>query len=64
MDAPWKEPMHYIFPLPRLQKRLDILAVYSKDMDLASDIKLPELANLTHGLVGAELEALCFKAKH
>ena len=39
--------------------RVEILRIHSRDMPLASDVDLAELARITPGFVGADLAALC-----
>ena len=49
-------------PIPDRNGRLEILEIYSRGMPLAADVDLPHLAEITHGFVGADLEALCREA--
>jgi len=42
--------------------RLEILEIHSRGMPLAEDVDLDRLAALTHGFVGADMEALCREA--
>jgi transitional endoplasmic reticulum ATPase len=42
--------------------RLAILKVHTKDMPLGKDVDLKELAKLTKGYVGADIESLCREA--
>ncbi len=42
--------------------REEILQVHSRGMPLAEDVNLKELADLTHGFVGADLATLCKEA--
>merc|ERR1712194_726864 len=39
--------------------RLEILRIHTKNMKLAADVKLEEIAGNTHGFVGADLAQLC-----
>jgi len=48
--------------VPDKQGRLSILKIHSRNMPLAKDVNLDEIAGLTHGFVGADLEALCKEA--
>lgn len=48
--------------IPDQQGRHDILKIHTKDMPLDSSIKMDELARVTHGFVGADLEALSKEA--
>ena len=45
-------------PIPDKNGRLEILEIHTRGMPLASDVSLEKLAQITHGFVGADLEAL------
>ncbi|NQT73938.1 MAG: CDC48 family AAA ATPase [Chloroflexi bacterium] len=45
--------------IPDKKGRLEVLEIYTRGMPLASDVDLGRLAEITHGFVGADLEALC-----
>ena len=49
-------------PIPDRGGRREILEVHSRGMPLASDLDMEHLAAITHGFVGADLEALCREA--
>ena len=49
-------------PIPDKNGRLEILEIHSRGMPLASDVDMPHVAEITHGFVGADLEALCREA--
>lgn len=49
-------------PIPDRHGRLDILEIHSRGMPLAEDVDMGHLAEITHGFVGADLEALCREA--
>ena len=49
-------------PIPGREGRLEILAIHSRGMPLAQDVELERMAAITHGFVGADLEALCREA--
>jgi len=49
-------------PIPDARGRRQILEVHSRGMPLAGDVDLDEIAGVTHGCVGADLEALCREA--
>ncbi len=42
--------------------RLEILRIHTKNMKLADDVDLEQVANETHGYVGADLASLCSEA--
>jgi transitional endoplasmic reticulum ATPase len=45
--------------VPNTQARLQILRIHTRAMPLAGDVDLAEIAEHSHGFVGADLEALC-----
>jgi transitional endoplasmic reticulum ATPase len=47
---------------PHADGRRAILKIHSRRMPLASDVDLEQIAQITHGFVGADLEALCREA--
>jgi len=47
---------------PHSDGRLAILKIHSRRMPLATDIDLNQIAQITHGFVGADIEALCKEA--
>jgi len=49
-------------PTPDEKARLEILKVHTKKMPLAKDVRLEEIAKITQGYSGADLEALCREA--
>lgn len=49
-------------PIPDRNGRLHILEIHQRGMPLASDVDVTRLADITHGFVGADLEALCREA--
>jgi transitional endoplasmic reticulum ATPase len=49
-------------PIPDQHGRQEILEIHSRGMPLAGDVDLPRMAAITHGFVGADLEALCREA--
>ncbi|GAB0207853.1 hypothetical protein GRJ2_003251000 [Grus japonensis] len=48
--------------IPDATGRLEILQIHTKNMKLADDVDLEQVANETHGHVGADLAALCSEA--
>jgi transitional endoplasmic reticulum ATPase len=49
-------------PIPDKNGRLEILEIHTRGMPLAKDVNLGKLADITHGFVGADLEALAREA--
>ena len=48
--------------IPSKEGRLNILKIHTRHMPLTKDVNLKKLASITHGFVGADLEALCKEA--
>ncbi len=48
--------------VPDRQGRKEILQIHTRGMPLTEDVDLDDLAERTHGFVGADLEALCKEA--
>jgi len=49
-------------PIPDKNGRLEILEIHTRGMPLAKDVSLEKLAEITHGFVGADLQALTREA--
>ena len=49
-------------PIPDKYGRKEILEIYTRGMPLGKDVVLEKLAEITHGFVGADLEALAREA--
>ena len=49
-------------PIPDKNGRLEIMEIHTRGMPLAKDVDLRRLAEITHGFVGADLEALAREA--
>ena len=47
-----------MIPIPDRDGRREIIEIHTRGMPLAADVNLDELANITHGYVGADLAAL------
>ncbi|MBI5286543.1 MAG: CDC48 family AAA ATPase, partial [Deltaproteobacteria bacterium] len=48
--------------IPDKDDRLEILQIHTRGMPLSEDVELKRIAQITHGFVGADLEALCREA--
>ena len=48
--------------IPDKKGRLEILEIHTRGMPLATDVSLGKMAEITHGFVGADLEALAREA--
>jgi transitional endoplasmic reticulum ATPase len=49
-------------PIPDRNGRLEILQIHTRGMPLAEDVTLEKIADITHGFVGADIEALVREA--
>jgi transitional endoplasmic reticulum ATPase len=49
-------------PIPDRNGRKEILDIHSRGMPLSQDVEINQLAAITHGFVGADLQALCREA--
>jgi transitional endoplasmic reticulum ATPase len=49
-------------PIPDRNGRLQILQIHTRGMPLSEDVTLEKLADITHGFVGADIEALAREA--
>ena len=48
--------------VPSKEGRLEILNIHTRNMPLAKNVNLKEIARVTHGFVGADLSSLCKEA--
>jgi len=48
--------------VPNKKGRLEIFQIHTRGMPLSEDVDLKKLASITHGFVGADIEALCKEA--
>jgi transitional endoplasmic reticulum ATPase len=62
LRRPGRFDREIVIPIPDRNGRREILEIHSRGMPLAGDVDLERLAAITHGFVGADLEALCREA--
>ncbi len=62
LRRPGRFDREIVIPIPDRNGRREILEIHSRGMPLADDVKLDDLAAISHGFVGADLEALCREA--
>lgn len=62
LRRPGRFDREIVLPVPDRNGRLQILEIHSRGMPLGADVDLNEIARITHGFVGADLEALCREA--
>ena len=62
LRRPGRFDREIVIPIPDRHGRLEILEIHSRGMPLAKDVDLTQLAEITHGFVGADLESLCREA--
>ncbi len=62
LRRPGRFDREIIIGVPDRNARKEILQIHTRGMPLAEDVNLDEFADITHGFVGADLEALCKEA--
>lgn len=62
LRRPGRFDREIVIPIPDRNGRQEILEIHSRGMPLAEDVDMARLAEITHGFVGADLEALCREA--
>ena len=62
LRRPGRFDREIVLTVPDRHGRLQILEIHSRGMPLAKDSDLSDLARITHGFVGADIEALCREA--
>jgi transitional endoplasmic reticulum ATPase len=62
LRRPGRFDREIVIPVPNAQGRHTILKIHSRRMPLTPEVDLEYLAQITHGFVGADLEALCKEA--
>lgn len=62
LRRPGRFDREIVISIPDKNARQEILEIYTRGMPLASDVSLERLAEITHGFVGADLEALAREA--
>jgi transitional endoplasmic reticulum ATPase len=62
LRRPGRFDREIVFGVPNEKGRLTILQIHTRNMPLTKGINLNELAKLTHGFVGADLQALAKEA--
>ncbi|MFQ5888269.1 MAG: AAA family ATPase, partial [Candidatus Hydrothermarchaeales archaeon] len=59
LRRPGRFDREIIIGVPDRNGRKEILQIHTRGMPLSKEVNLDELADVTHGFVGADLEALC-----
>ncbi|MBI2935462.1 MAG: CDC48 family AAA ATPase [Chloroflexi bacterium] len=62
LRRPGRFDREIVIGVPDRNGRLEILQIHTRGMPLTDDVGLEKLAAMTHGFVGADLEALCREA--
>jgi transitional endoplasmic reticulum ATPase len=62
LRRPGRFDREIVIPIPDRCGRRQIMEIHSRGMPLAEDVDMGHLADITHGFVGADLEALCREA--
>jgi transitional endoplasmic reticulum ATPase len=59
---PGRIERHIFIPAPDLKSRKEIFKIHTRGMPLAEDVNLDELAEMSEGYSGADIEAVCREA--
>ena len=62
LRRPGRFDREIVVPIPDRRGRREILQIHSRGMPLAKDVDLDRVAEITHGFVGADLQALVREA--
>ncbi|MBU0930227.1 MAG: CDC48 family AAA ATPase [Nanoarchaeota archaeon] len=62
LRRPGRFDREIVIRVPDKKGRLNILKIHTRNMPLTDDVKLDKYAEITHGFVGADVEALCKEA--
>ena len=62
LRRPGRFDREIVISIPDKNGRLEILHIHTRGMPLAEGVDLERLSQITHGFVGADLEALCREA--
>jgi len=62
LRRPGRFDREIVIGVPDRDGRKEILQIHTRGMPLAEDVDIDKLADITHGFVGADLEALCKEA--
>jgi len=62
LRRPGRFDREIVIGVPDRDGRKEVLQIHSRGMPLAEDVDLDEMADNTHGFVGADLESLCKEA--
>ncbi len=62
LRRPGRFDREIVIPIPDVEGRAEILKIHTRGMPLADDVNLDQIAKITHGFVGADLEALSREA--
>lgn len=62
LRRPGRFDREIVVPIPDRRGRHEILQIHSRGMPLAADVDLDRVAEITHGFVGADLQALVREA--
>jgi transitional endoplasmic reticulum ATPase len=62
LRRPGRFDREIVIGVPDRDGRKEVLQIHTRGMPLAKEVDLDTLANVTHGFVGADLEAICKEA--
>lgn len=62
LRRPGRLDREIMIPVPNVNSRKDILEIHTRNMPLDKDVDLDQIAEMTHGFVGADIASLCREA--
>ena len=62
LRRPGRFDREIVIGVPSRKGRLEVLKIHTRNMPLSKDVKLEKFADISHGFVGADLQALCKEA--
>jgi len=62
LRRPGRFDREIVIPIPDVEGRVEILKIHTRGMPLDDNVELEQIAQVTHGFVGADLEALAREA--
>ncbi len=62
LRRPGRLDREIMIPVPNVNGRKEILEIHTRNMPLDKDVNLNQIAEMTHGFVGADLASLCREA--
>ena len=62
LESSFRHTFFFDIGIPDATGRLEILRIHTKNMKLADDVDLEQVAGESHGFVGSDLASICSEA--